>query len=158
MTQERAYRFYLSKLCYELGKLAVMRQEITAGNSISAEVLTETLERVREYKIGLLKAKEAAGLPGGLSFLEDNRFAGFSMEGGVLTGDRTFLYKIVTPWLNEYPNGDVYRYEVANLVVAYELAEEDMKKTAVPVVAKKPTRRVKRRRSFKERLLNLLAV
>lgn len=158
MTQERAYRFYLSKLCYELGKLAVMQQEITAGNSISAEVLTETLERVREYKRGLLKAKEDAGLPGGLSFLEDNRFAGFSMEGGVLTGDRTFLYKIVTPWLNEYPNGDVYRYEVANLVVAYELAEEDMRKTAAPAVTKKPTRRVKKRTSIKERLLNLLAV
>lgn len=155
MTEERTYRFYLSKLCYELGKLAVMQKEVLAGAEIDEKVLAQTLSHVCEYKKGLLKAKESLGLSGGLSFLEDNRFAGFTMEQGILTGDRKLLYKIVTPWLNEYPHGDVYRYEVANLIVAYEMAEEDMRKSSAAAAIK--ARRTRKRRSIKERLLELLA-
>lgn len=161
MTGEKAYRFYLSSLCYELGRMAVMREEILAGKTVDKAILADALEKAAEYKKELLKVKEAAGLPGGISFLEDNRFAGFSMENGILKGDKTFLYKIVTPWLNEYPNGDCYRYEVANLVVAYEMAREDYYREHLTVT--KPVRNVekgKKRRVcwtvIKERLLDFL--
>lgn len=155
MTEEHTYRFYLSKLCYELGKLAVMRNEVLAGAEIDKQMLAQTLSNVCEYKKGFLRTKATLGLSGGLSFLEDNRFAGFTMEQGILTGDRKLLYKIVTPWLNEYPNGDVYRYEVANLIVAYEMAEEDMRKPSADAIIK--TRGARKHRSIKERLLGLLA-
>ena len=154
-TAEQNYRFHLSNFCYQLGKLTLLREEVGKGEKVSGELLHRELAALALEKEELLKAKEAVGFTDGLSFLEDNSFAGFKMENGILKGDKKLIYTIVRPWMKEYPAGDNYRFEVANLLVGYELAREDSnkKKTLAPRV--KPVSKKDRKVRFVERVLDL---
>jgi hypothetical protein len=67
-----------------------------------------------------ITAKKNLGYDDGFQFLEDNRFNGFSVEGGKLISEvsNEEIFKVCDKWFYGYPNtANHYQFEVATYVI-----------------------------------------
>jgi hypothetical protein len=79
-----------------------------------------------DYKKYFLEDKQAMGLDDGFSFLENNKFIGFSIQDGKLIKDvdNEQVYRIVDKWFYGFPiTANHYQFEVASYIIA--LSEEE---------------------------------
>ena len=83
-----------------------------------SELINETLKRVSKYKEKLLAIKKELGLPGGLDFLDDNNYDGFSISNGRFYGDAARASLVTEKWLSGFPKtANNYQYEAAVYVM-----------------------------------------
>ena len=124
----KKYAECLSTFCYFLGqiqKYAKMAKMGEVFSPLDEEKLVFAAKCVAELKPLLLKRKEALGFTDALTFLEDNRFAGFQVEEGIFSGDTKDLEKIIDPWVCGFPDLDNhYTFEVSNCLLYF--AEPDI--------------------------------
>lgn len=113
MDEYREYRKVISVFCYYVANLARFSKMKAIGESIDNATLEHFFKCTVEYRKKVLDIKEKLELPGGLSFLEDNKFNGFSIEKGEISGDFHFADVITIPWINGFPDSaNCYQFEV----------------------------------------------
>lgn len=149
MSQEnvRKYAECLSTFCYFLGQMGKYAKLAKAGEVFSPldeARIVFAAKCAAELKPLLLKRKEALGFTDALAFLEDNRFAGFEVENGIIQGDTKDLEKIINPWVCGFPDTDNhYTFEVSNCLLYFaepdiiNLYPERLRKESVPCKIRK---------------------
>lgn len=93
----------------------------------SSNALVETVGRaIKAAKDNFIAAREAVGLSGSLSFLENASFDGFQIKNCGLAGDPEAMFR----WAGNYamPPAELteesaFKYEVASLILALPLPE-----------------------------------
>ena len=109
----REYRKVVSVFCYYVANLARFSKMKKNGEFIDKETFEHFIKCTAEYRKKVLQIKEELELPGGISFLEDNKFNGFSIEKGEISGDYHFADAITIPWLKGFPDtANCYQFEV----------------------------------------------
>lgn len=107
------YRKVVSVFCYYVANLARFAKMKKSGETIDKATFEHFIKCTSEYRKKVLQIKEELELPGGVSFLEDNKFNGFSIEKGEISGDFHFADAITTPWLRGFPDtANYYQFEV----------------------------------------------
>lgn len=113
------YQNILSAFCQTVAKLARITENVDAGECVKCEEVNELKVKLIDERKSLLLIKEKLGYGGGLSFLEDNNFVGFSIKDGMLIGDRNKVEEVIMKWLNFDENSQSqYKYEVANYILS----------------------------------------
>lgn len=122
----RRYQIYLSGLCCQCAALAVLKEKMQDGEVVTESEMAYTCGSLEYSKKRFLDAKTELGFTDGLSFLEDNNFAGFRIKDGVVIGSYDNLIKVAEPWYNQFCNGEGnnYRYEVANYLFAFQYKQD----------------------------------
>lgn len=116
MSDIQTYQNYLCYLCRQSACLEDLTRQVEAGIEISAEDLSKRLSYMEKAKKKLLKLKEELGMEGGLDFMDDVNFQGFSFQKGRLSGDYTNLEKVILPWISNFDEKNPYTYEVGVLI------------------------------------------
>ena len=120
------YKEILEYFCVYNAEVLRMAKKMEKGEDIDRQKLVFASLQLADYKEYLLKCKEVIGFTDGLLFLEDNLFAGFSIEDGKLTGNKEDVYEGTKRWadcdMND-PAFSNYKYEVA--VYARTLADPE---------------------------------
>ena len=93
------------------------------GKEIDLSFYDEVVEKLEVAKEQLVRVKEELGLPGGLSFLENNKFDGFEIKEGLFHGDTEHVLTITSPWMNFNPD-NCYLYEVAHYIQYLAFSDE----------------------------------
>ena len=107
------YRRVVSVFCYYVANLARFVKMKKNGTPIDSATFEHFIKCTAEYRKKVLQEKEKLELPGGVSFLEDNKFNGFSIEKGEISGDFHFADVITIPWLKGFPEtANYYQFEV----------------------------------------------
>lgn len=120
------YKIALAGVCYYCARLAILNEKKENGEIISPEEVELLCNKISAGKDALLKEKEALGFTDGLSFMEDNRFAGFWIENGFIYGNTEKIFLIVRPMYEGFPdNRNNYQYEVANYLLAFMQQTEE---------------------------------
>jgi len=113
MDEYKEYRRVISVFCYYVANLARFAKMKKNGEHIDKATFEHFIKCTTEYRKKVLQIKEALELPGGISFLEDNKFNGFSIEKGEISGDFHFADAITIPWLKGFPDtANCYQFEV----------------------------------------------
>lgn len=108
------YKNTLSEFCLYMARLSKIGEKASSGGSIDMDNFSYISIRIRYLKNKLLSIKQNLNFDGGLSFLEDNRFDGFEVKGGMLIGDTQKVDLITSPWFYGFSeSGNCYLYEIA---------------------------------------------
>lgn len=114
------YRVALAGLCSCCAELVTVKEQMKNGEIIEPFMVQNLCDKLSYSKTEFIDAKEALGFNDGLAFMEDNRFAGFSIENGCLIGNPEKAYLILRPWYENFPEkGNNYQFEVANYLLAF---------------------------------------
>lgn len=113
------YRVALAGLCSCCAELAHVKTRMIDGEVILDEEVQLICEKLSYSKEEFLRAKESLGFTDGLAFMENNRFAGFSIRDGCLIGDPSKAYLILRPWYEDPAKVNNYQFEVANYLLAF---------------------------------------
>lgn len=73
-------------------------------------------EELKQAKNNLLDVKEKYHLEGGLSFLEDSNFMGFSIMNNHLVGSIPDAVTLALKWIERNDNVDSFKFEVASFI------------------------------------------
>jgi hypothetical protein len=81
---------------------------------------------VNDYKGFLLSVMKRMGIDGGLSFMEDNEFMGFSVRSGRLyTEDKGVVVRICRKWVYGFPDeANAYQYAAGMYAICLAYADE----------------------------------
>lgn len=117
--------------CKEYAWLHQLYSQVSNGEVIEPKELDTTVKRLAYAQEKFMQAKADCHYDGGLSFLEDNAFKGFSIKDGKLSGDVTYAYEIASPWYYSFVNGssdNSYTFEVGCLIGCIAEREKIMKR------------------------------
>lgn len=154
------YRIVVSVFCYYVANLARFAKMRRNGDVVDKTTFEHFVKCCAKYRKKVLQLKEELELPGGVSFLEDNKFNGFVIEKGEISGDFHFADAITAPWLNGFPDtANCYQFEVGcyiqmlihpdclddsisfvfeqSTVTTKELIDKKVKHRKIPVIVKK---------------------
>lgn len=155
---DKKYRIALAGLCGYTVQLAGIQERIANGEVVTSDEIEDVCKHIEIFKHWLLDAKEQLGFSDGLSFMENNAFAGFHIRDGVLIGDTEKLIKIVTPWYYGFPSkANNYQFEVANFLLAFKRAEDLATKEVYASVPKATAAIVKSHRKKRGSIFKRLA-
>lgn len=120
------YQAIVSHFCVLLARLAAANKRIKNGESVELAYLDALTDQVLSYQKALLVVKDRLEYSDGLSFLEDCKFRGFTLQDGQIEGETENLIRFVTPWVMEFPSESTnnYKFEVGSLLIA--LAHEQV--------------------------------
>lgn len=118
------YKECLCYLCRQSALLEDVKNRVIKGEAVSGEEMASQLMYMDMVKKEFLDIKDKLGFEGGLDFMDDVRFQGFSFINGSLSGDYSNLLAIVTPMLNDFREEKQYPYEVAMLILFHYMKQE----------------------------------
>lgn len=127
------YKNSTLQLCLWLAQIQKMSDALEKGQKVDKRKFVYASSMLADYKKYFLEDKQALGFDDGFSFLEDNKFIGFSIKDGRFISDvsNEEVYKIVDKWFFGFPvTANHYQFEVANYVVA--LSEEKTREGFYP--------------------------
>lgn len=122
----REYRGFLHYLCFISAWLEKAKKQLSRGENISEEELSNYLIDMEIAKRELLERKKLLGISGELDFMDDVRFQGFQFVGGELSGDYENFKKIIYPWVNEFDMKNPYTYEVGVLLLSHYMMQHGL--------------------------------
>lgn len=125
MTNIQAYKASVTWFCCYMAELQRFADMVEKGEMPSRRKVIYASSMAQQYAPEVLKNKEALGFTDGFSFLEDNRFDGFSILNGRLEGDRDKILPLVRKWVEGFPGtANNYEYEVGIYALALGWSEE----------------------------------
>ena len=107
-----AYLNSLHRLIYLLGAVHTMNCLIKEGKKVAKQYALDTMKHLVQAREEFLQIKENAGLKGGCSFTENNRFDGFEVRDSFFIGSADTVCAITNPWLEKFNPKKCYLYEV----------------------------------------------
>ena len=125
MKELQMYQDYLCYLCRQSASLEEIAKAVESGKEVSATELEKRLAYVETAKVQFLQLKEELGITGGLDFMDDVNFNGFSFKNGRLEGDYTYLEKVILPWVENFNKENPYTYEVGTLILFHYLNQKN---------------------------------
>lgn len=116
------YRGCLRLFCTESAFLEELKGKIENG-VVSDEEIAPHLSFMEEVKNDLLDLKKKLGFEGELDFMNDVKFLGFQFKDGSLSGDYENLIPIVSNFIEEFDEENVYQYEVGTLILFHYMRQ-----------------------------------
>ena len=112
-------------LCLYAADVQHMSDVIEKGGTVNRKRIIYALSKIGSYRSYTLQVMERMGIDGGLSFMEDNEFDGFSVKKGRLTTkSRDQVLRVCRKWLAGFPERANW-YQFAAAMYALCLANAD---------------------------------
>ena len=116
-----AYKWYARKLCIYAAEVQRFSDAAREGKKIDRRCLTYALAKLKGYRRFTLQSMNMLGIKGGIDFMEDNEFIGFSIKQGRLyiEDDRDVVLYTCKKWAEGFPDeANYYQYAVAMYCIA----------------------------------------
>lgn len=117
----RAYKWFARKLCLYAAEVQRCADAAEEGRALDKRCLTYALAKLDGYRRLTLECMNILGYKGGIQFMEDNEFIGFSIKQGRLfmEDDKEVVLNTCKKWVYGFPEeANYYQYAVAMYCIA----------------------------------------